>query len=466
MWDLLIRNGTVVTAHGEFLEDVAVAGGKIARRSLHGTLSGPAEQIVDATGSLVMPGVIDAHNHLPLGEGSGVHPWRVNSIAAAHGGITTLLDFARSNRGNSVAEAVKIRRAEADPNVAIDYALHFQFADWPLPEPDVMASVKAAGISSVKVFMNNWRFGCAMGDGQLYDIFRKAAVADLTVGLHAENQPLIDYLTEELKKSGKTGVEWFPQSRRAIVEVEAVTRAITLARATGTRLYFFHITAAQSVDAIRLARQEGLPIFAETCPHYLLFDDSVYGLEFEKAIRFIRFPALKSAKDREALWSGLRDETLSVLGTDHVPVYWASKLEQSQGRPFYELPGGMALNELFLNSMYSHGVAAGKIDLKKLVACLTENPARVFGLYPRKGTLEIGSDADIVLFDPHTRWTVTADQLHMDSDYSIHEGEELQGRVRATILRGKLIVKDGAYVGQPGEGMYLCRNHSPLQHLH
>ncbi|MBI2934192.1 MAG: amidohydrolase family protein [Chloroflexi bacterium] len=275
------------------------------------------------------------------------------------------------------------------------------------------------------------------------------------MAFHAENEALVSYHTNRLLQEGKTGVEYFSQSRPNVSEAEPVRSMIYLSQwaPPSAALYFFHLSSREALAQVRKARARGMPVYGETCPHYLAFNDEAY--RGERAIQFIRFPPIRSAADQQALWQGVIDGSLDCIGTDHVTALLSVKREKSRGKPFTEMPGGMAHVENRLAYMYSEGCASGRIPLNRLVGLVAANPAKIFGLYPRKGAIAPGSDADIVLIDPRLKKTVTNADLHMGVDYTIYEGMTFTGAPVMTIARGKVIVEKGSFLGSLKDGEFL-----------
>lgn len=453
MLDLLITGGMVASAESTSVLDVAVAGGKIQALAAPGTFGSQAQKIVDARRKYVMPGAIDPHTHLySQFEGIPVPAPTIQSIAAAHGGTTTFIDFARINSREGVVGSLRKRLEDFEGKSAIDYTVHGILSDpaWELiPQ---LRDAFAIGIPSLKIDLHA-RHGQPPDDGFVLASLTEIARIGGIMGFHAENQGLIDYYTRDLLAQNKTGVQFFPDSRPNIVEAEAVRRMIYLAERAGARGYFFHLSCREAVKEVAFAKARGLPIYAETCPHYLAFNDEEY--RGERAIQFVRFPSIKSALDQEALWQGVIDGAIDSIGTDHVTALLSIKRSKSEGKPFTDIPGGMAQVETRLPFMFSEGVAKGRISINRLVALVATNPAKLFGLYPRKGAILPGSDADIVVLDPGQKKKITSGELHMGLDYTVFEGWTFAGTPSMTIAKGKVIIEDGKFLGSVGQGEFL-----------
>lgn len=454
-FDLLIRNGLVVAADRVAVLDVGVLGAEISAVGKPGALGARVAKVIDATGLYVLPGAIDPHTHIESRWMGLPSPgFEVQSIAAAHGGTTTFIDFTHATAKSGIAESVERRCSEIDGNTAVDYALHAGLVEpsWGMLEE--VRSIVEGGIPSFKLFLHG-REGPVPEDSFIYALLKEVAACRGIAMVHAENDSLVRYFTSRLLAEGKTGVEHFPESRPNIAEAESVRRVIFLAGETGAAIYFVHLSTKEAIALVKEARWAGLPIYSETCPHYLAFNDEVYRQD--RAIQFIRFPPIRSRADQEALWDGVSNGTIDCIGTDHVAASLSVKKSLSQGKPFNELPGGMGQIETRLGYMYSEGVATGRINIRRLVDLVSTNPAKVFGIYPQKGTISIGSDADIVLFDPMRKRKVASNDLHMGLDYSVYEGYIFIGATVMTIARGKIIVEGGRYLGSLSDGRFLKR---------
>ncbi len=461
MFDLLITSGEVVLPEYRAKMDVAVQGEQVVALVSPGTLGKKAARVIDAKGLYVFPGAIDPHTHIQMEMGGRPKPgFDVNSIAAAYGGTTTLIDFALVKEEENILEALARRRAQAENSFAIDYSFHPRFSGFSMEQiSKVVPAIKYGAPSFGEITLDARRVA-PPDDGFLFALFKETAGNGGLPGIHAENESLIRYATDRLLRSGKKGIKYFAEGRPNIAEEESVRRTIFLAEKAGAALYFFHLSSKEAVWAVAEARKKGLPVYCETCPHYLAFTDSAYEQEFEKAIQFIRFPPIRGASDRAVLWEGVEDGIIDCIGTDHVSAFLSEKLAQSKSKDFNEMPGGMATVENRVSYMFSEGVAKKRISVNRFVELISTNAAKIFGLYPRKGTIAPGSDADIVLFDPRVKNKVTNAGLHMGLDYTIFEGWTFTGSVVMTILRGKVIIQEGKYTGSIGDGQFLKRKNS------
>ncbi len=452
--DLLIKGGTVVSGRRMFRADVLVEDGKIVQ--VDKEIKKDCGRLINAEGHYILPGGIDVHTHmqLPFGGTVSADDFFTGTRAAAFGGVTTIIDFAIQTRGESLKETLAKRKAEADGKVCIDYGLHVAVTDL---TDDVMAEIPEIieqGCPSFKLFMTYP--GLAVDDGTLFFALKTASEAGGMVGVHAENMHLIERFVKNLLAEGKTGPMYHEVSRPNIVEAEAVSRAIMLAAETGSRLYFFHLSTAQGLAKIREARQKGQPVYAETCPQYLLLSRDNYREPDFRGARYVMSPPLRGREDQEALWSGLADGTLQVVGSDHCPFRTDQKKLGLEA--FNKIPNGGPGVETLLPLLYSEGVVKGRLSMERLVDIVSEGPAKLFGLYPRKGAVMPGSDADLLIIDPDRELSLSADALHMNLDYTLYEGFKVKGYPMVTISKGKVICLDGQFLGKAGDGEFVFRN--------
>lgn len=448
-FDLVIANGLVVTAAETFRADIAVRGERIAAIGF----DLPGRRVIDAADKLVIPGAVDAHVHLqlPVGDVVSADDWRAGTIAAACGGVTSIIDFVDPLPGQPLLEALAQRRAEADSQAAIDYALHMVVADASRKVLAQLPAVMAAGIPTFKLFMAYE--GKYLTDDQLYQTLRELAALHALAFVHAENFPIIRLLTREFLAAGQVEPRWHARSRPAITEGEAAGRLIALAETVGARACIAHISCEAVMAQIRAARARGIPIYGETCPQYLVLTDEVY--EHPHGERFVCSPPLRSPADQASLWRALAAGDLQVISTDHCPFRARDK---ERGRnDFTHIPGGVPGVETRLALLYDRGVRSGRLTLSQWVDLCCTQPARLFGL-TNKGSIRVGADADLVIFDPARARPLTAEQLHSQIEYSIYEDITVTGWPTATISRGQLLVEDGHYIGTPGHGRFVERS--------
>jgi len=457
MFDLAIRGGTLVTA-GEILPaDLGVQDGRIA--CIGHDLRGREE--IDASGLLVLPGAIDPHVHLamPTGVTRSADDWRSGAIAAACGGTTTVIDFVEPEPGERLASALAKRRAEA-ADAVIDYGLHMTITD---AREETLAQIPdsvAAGVPTFKTYTTYEGF--RLDDTQLLAVMAAVRDAQGMVLTHCENDAIVRSCTEALLDAGETGPGVYPRSRPIPAEVEAITRVLALAEVAKAPLYVVHISTARGAEALRAARARGQRAYGETCPQYLLLTKVAYGRPGFEAAKFVCAPPLRAVMDNTALWKALARDEVQVVATDHCPFNFEGQKDLGHD-DFTQIPGGLPSIELRLSLAYGFGVAAKRLSLQRWVEVCCTAPARLFGLYPRKGTLLPGADADIVLFDPEQRVRVTQACLHEQVDYTPYEGLHLYGGPVMTLARGRVIACEGEFVGQSGAGRFLERTLSENQ---
>lgn len=451
MFDLVIANGTVVTAETTGAADLGITGGRIAALGLG--LQGA--ETIDARGLLVLPGAVDEHVHLqmPVGEFCSSDDFATGTVAAAHGGTTTILDFAEPGPQQPLVDALLARRAEAKGKVAVDYGLHMTLSR---ADDETLAQVPdciAAGAASYKLYMAYDRL--RLDDGGLLRALARLGECGGRALVHAENHHAIAYLVARALAEGHTGPQNHPTTRPAVMEAEAVHRLLALAHVAGTPVVVAHLSCALGLEEVRAARRRGQTVWVETCPQYLLLDEGAYRQPGFEAAKLVMAPPPRTAADRDALWAGLAAGEIDTVATDHCPFFFET--QKVRGRDdFSRIPGGAPGIETRLALMYSHGVRTGRLSLRRWVdACCTE-PARRFGLAPRKGTLATGADADVVLFDPEKRAVLSHRALHQNVDYTPYEGWEVRGYPVIVISRGEVIVRNGQFVGQPGRGRFVA----------
>ena len=445
--DLLIKNGTVVNGSQKFKADVAVEDGKITQIGIN---IEPSEgtKIVNAAGKLVLPGAIDAHTHLamPFGGTVSSDDYFAGTRAAACGGTTTVFDFVLQDFGETMVDAVKRRDAMCAPVAAVDYSYHVAVKD---VSGDLLDSIEDAvkfGVPSFKVFMV-YDFGVT--DGVFYKVLKKAKECGALIGVHAENNEMVNTLTEQYLSEGKTSAWYHYMSRPEFVEAEADIRAIQWAKALDTPLYIVHLANKEGVKAVTEAKDAGYKIYAETCPQYLEFTCDVYKREDGR--NFVCSPPMKGEESRKALWAAIERGDIDTIATDHCPF---QSYEKDWGKDdFTKIPNGCA----GIENMYPYMLSAaneGKITYEKAVELCSENPAKIFGC-KNKGGIETGKDADIVIYNPNAEFTITNDKMHSDCDHTIWEGIKLKGYPEQTYSRGRLVFDKGEFVGEKGWGKFI-----------
>ena len=445
--DLLIKNGTIVNGSETFKADIAVENGKITQIGADISPTDNAK-VVDADGKLVLPGAIDAHTHLamPFGGTISSDDYFAGTRAAACGGTTTVFDFVLQEFGETMVDAVKRRDAMCAPVAAVDYSYHVAVKD---VSGDLLDSIEDAvkfGVPSFKVFMV-YDFGVT--DGVFYKVLKKAKECGALIGVHAENNEMVNTLTAQYLSEGKTSAWYHYMSRPEFVEAEADIRAIQWAKALDAPLYIVHLANKEGVKAVTQAKDEGYKIYAETCPQYLEFTCDVYKREDGR--NFVCSPPMKGEESRQALWEAIKRGDIDTIATDHCPF---QSYEKDWGKDdFTKIPNGCA----GIENMYPYMLSAaneGKITYEKAVEICSENPAKIFGCRD-KGSIAIGKDADIVIYNPKTEFTITNDKMHSDCDHTIWEGVKLKGYPEQTYSRGRLVYDKGEFVGESGWGKFV-----------
>ena len=450
--NLIIKKGTVVTAEKTFQADILISGEKIKGISKTGFTENNAE-IIDAAGKFVLPGVIDPHVHFGLEAygSSTADDFKSGTMAAASGGVTTVIDYAIPGKAEVLSSAVRRRINEAKYSY-VDYSFHAQITNWSERTQKDFENIVSSGITSFKIFMPKTE-GWGISDWELLKIFEKAGRYPVIVELHAESSSLIDGFTNNLIAQKKTGVKNFYYTRPNVVEEEAVNRACFLAQRTGAKIYFVHTTTEGAVEISEKARKNGLKILIETCPQYLMLTKSVF--EKKAGYLFATCPPVKLPSDNAALWNGLKTSLIKTIGTDHCAFSKSDKMKCAGD--FRKLRFGMPGVETSFAILYSEGVVKKRITLNKLIEITSENAAKIFGLYPKKGAIKPGSDADIIIFDPLKKWTVRYEDLNTRCGWTPYEGMKITGKTVITILRGKIIFKNGEFLSENGYGKFQKR---------
>ncbi len=454
--DLVIKNGTVVTAVDTFKADIGINRAKIV--AIAQSLDGDNDaQIIDAKKKYVFPGAIDVHVHfqLPFSGTISADDFENGTKAAAMGGVTTVLDFAIQQKGHSILEAVEARRKEADSKVCVDYGLHAAITDWNEETQAEIRQVIDYGIPTFKMFMIYKNEGWMADDGMLFQALEETKKYGGMIGVHAESVFVLDMLIERYaKEKEKWGAYAHTLSRPYYTESEAVQRAIKWAEVTGGRLYIVHMSAGESAQYVHAARERGVSVYGETCPQYLLLNDEVF--KGEKGHLYATCPQIKKREDNKRLWQGLIEGDLQVIATD--TCTFDTKQKAMWNGDFRKIPFGLPGVETMFPLMYTEGVGKKRFSVNHLIRLVSTNPAKLFGMYPQKGTIAIGSDADLVIFDPEKELTLQSKHLQTNCDWSPFEGWQLKGYPETTISRGKVIVTNREFVGERGQGSFLKRN--------
>ena len=459
-----VRGGTVVTETGVQPEDILIQDGKILKVFSGGPYpETEGAEVIDATGKYILPGAVDIHTHMDLDVGIArvIDDFYTGTAAAACGGTTTIVDhMAFGPKGCSPWHQVREYHRLADGNAAVDYGFHGVLQHVNDEALDDMAQIaEAEGITSFKVYMT---YDYRLDDLDLMKILTRAEKEHILIACHCENHGIVNYFRERFVKEGKTQARWHPVSRPAEAEAEAVSRLLYLARAAGEApVYVVHLSTSGGLEEIQKAKAAGQRhIGAETCPQYLLLDEKLYE-DPQEGLKAVMAPPLRRKEDRDALWKALKENELDTVATDHCPFTFARQKQQG-AQDFTKCPSGAPGVEERLILLYSEGVVKGRISLPQLVKYACSNPARAAGLYPRKGTIQPGADADLVILNPEKEWTLTAEQMHSAVDYTCYEGTRIRGCLERVMLRGKTVMLNGRFTGNRGDGQYLRRETSSL----
>ncbi|MBT9548292.1 MAG: dihydropyrimidinase [Candidatus Sericytochromatia bacterium] len=455
---LLIKNGRIVTAVDDYFADIFVEGETIS--VIGKNLDMPADQLIDAAGRLVIPGGIDPHTHMdmPFGGTVSADDFETGTRAAACGGTTTIIDFAIQTKGKSTFEALDSWHAKAEGKAAIDYGFHMIITDMPEERIPEMTKLASEGITSYKLFMA-YPGVLYTDDGTIFRAMRKAGQDGTVICMHAENGIVIDEIIKEALREGKTDPKWHGLTRPTRMEAEGVHRAISIAEVAGVPVYIVHLSSSDALDQVSMARQRGVPAFAETCPQYLFLDESYYFQEGFEGAKYVMTPALREKWNQDKLWRGLRFGDLQSIATDHCPFCFKDQKHLGL-HDFTKIPNGGPGVENRMSLVYNGGVVGGRISVNKFVDLTSTAAAKTFGLFPKKGTVAVGSDADLVIFDPERKETISINNPHMhhmNVDYSLYEGFEVQGVAETVISRGKVVVEKNNYIGKKGDGKFLKR---------
>ncbi len=455
---VLIKNGRVITAVDDYMGDVYIENETV---SLIGkNLEVEADEVIDASGKYLFPGGLDPHTHLdmPFGGTTSADDFETGTRAAAHGGTTTLIDFAIQTKGHSTLEALDTWHAKADGKTAIDYGFHMIVTDLEDNRVHEMKMLADAGVTSYKLFMA-YPGVLYVDDGTIYRAMRQAGENGTVVCMHAENGIVIDEIVKIALAEGKTEPKYHAMTRPTRMEAEGVHRAISIAEVAQVPVYIVHLSSSDALEQVMLARNRGVHAFAETCPQYLFLDDSYYEQEGFEGAKYVMTPALREKWNQDELWKGLRFGDLQSISTDHCPFCF--KDQKILGiNDFSKIPNGGPGVENRMSLVYNGGVNSGRISLNKFVELTSTAAAKTFGLFPKKGTIAVGSDADIVIFDPHRKETISINNActhHMRVDYNAYEGFEVTGFTETVLSRGKIIINKCEYVGKKGDGRFLKR---------
>jgi dihydropyrimidinase len=454
---ILIKNGRIITDKEDYISDIFIENGKI--KTIFSQISSDADIVLDAYEKYVIPGGIDAHTHLdmPLQNTISSDNFESGTIAAACGGTTTIIDFPIQTRGSFPQEALDLWLKKAEGKACIDFGFHIILTDTARLEMEDLSEIINEGITSFKLFLA-YPGTLMLDDQSIFELMRAARELEALICIHAENGHVIDSLIQKAIHDGKTAPLFHALTRPPILEGEAINRSIILAQLAGCSVYFVHVSTSEGIKLISEARDQGLSVFAETCPQYLLLslDDMIDSKGFDSA-KYVFTPPVREKRHQEKLWEGIVKNHIQVIATDHCPFNLLGQKDYGKG-DFTKIPNGAPGIENRLQLIYEFGVKKNKFDLKKWVELCSTRPAKIFGLYPQKGTIEIESDADIIIWDPKQKVILSAKNHHMKVDYNLYEGYEISGSPAIVISNGEIIVENNKFVGTVGRGKYLKRN--------
>jgi dihydropyrimidinase len=457
---LLIKNGRVITAVDDYFADIFIENETVT--TIGKNLDIPADEVIDARGKLVIPGGIDPHTHfdMPFGGTVSADDFETGTRAAAHGGTTTIVDFAIQSKGGSTIAALDTWHEKAQGKTAIDYGFHMIITDLEDNRVSEMSKLASEGVTSYKLFMA-YPGVLYVDDGTIYRAMRKAGEDGTVICMHAENGIVIDEIVKRARQEGKTEPKWHSLTRPTRMEAEGVHRAIAIAEVAEVPVYIVHLSSSDALDQVMLARNRGVNAFAETCPQYLFLDYTYYEKENFEGAKYVMTPALREKWNQEKLWKGLKFGDLQSISTDHCPFCFKEQKELGRN-DFSKIPNGAPGVENRMSLVYNGGVVEGRISLNKFVELTSTAAAKIFGMFPKKGTIAVGSDADIVIFDPERKETISINNHvthHMNVDYNTYEGFEVKGYPETVISRGKIVIKETNYVGKKGDGKFIKRGY-------
>ena len=459
--DIIIRDGLIVTGSEIFKADIGIENGKIT--CISDNLLEPARDEINAEGKYVFPGFIDVHTHLDMpltDEISSADDFYTGTLAAAFGGTTCIVDYIVPMKNQTLKDAYKMWQRKAMEKAVIDYGFHMTISN---PTENILNEVKdleSLGITSVKCF-TTYVNKFMMTDDQIFRLLKESKESKILLSMHCENGYIYDYLVKELIKEGKIALKYHPLSRPPLVEEESVGRVIDLAKLADAPIYIAHISTEGALIKVKKARDQAYGVYAETCPQYLLLSDKLYKSKDDEPAKYICSPPLRHESNQNELWKGIFSGDIQVIGTDHCPFNLESD-RQIGMNDFTKMPNGLPGIEDRVNIIFSEGVIKRKLDLNKFVATMSLLPAKIFGLYPQKGNINVSADADLVVYDPDEKWVISAKNHHQNVDYNPYEGIKVTGKPEYVISNGEIIIRNNEFIGQKGRGSYIKRKPSVL----
>ncbi len=453
--DIKISSGTIITPTDTYRADIGIEKGQIVEIATK--ISESAKEVIDATGSYVFPGGIDVHTHLdmPFMGSFSSDDFETGTIAAAHGGTTCIVDFAIQGKGQSLKQTLNAWKAKAKGKAVFDYGFHIAVCDLTERILNEIPRAVAEGVSSFKTFLA-YKGALMIDDGALFQILRRSREAGALVMIHAENGDIIDLMVKEMLAQKKTAPKYHALSRPPEAEGEATGRAIAIAQMAGTPIYIVHLSCKEALDKVKEARDSAFPVLAETCPQYLILSSKNYEEPGFNGAKYVMSPPLRDRSNHALLWQALASGDLQVISTDHCPFNFKGQKDLGK-KDFSLIPNGAPGIEHRLCLVYNEGVNKKRISVNRFVDLVSTTPARLFGLYPEKGTVAVGSDADLIVFDSKQRFTITQKTNHQNVDYTPYEGYNGRGVPRVVISQGKVIVREGKFLGRAGQGRYIKR---------
>ena len=451
---ILVKNGNIITATDNYVADIFIKGETIS--AIGKNLNVKADKEIDAVGKLVMPGGIDPHVHLdmPFMGTYSSDNYETGTRAALYGGTTMIIDFILQKQGSSLQSALDEWHSRSDNNCVGDYSFHMAVTDFnDDTKKEIKGLIEDEGIVSFKTFMA-YKGALMIDDRQMIGLMDEVKKNGGIINVHATNGDMIDYLTQKHREEGKLSPLYHYLSQPEVTEAEASERFVDMTNYTGCPGYIVHLTCEGALNAVRNATRRNQKVFVETCIQYLILDASLYENDFEGA-KWVMSPPLREKKDQETLWAGINQGLVQVVATDHCPFNWEQKLMGKDD--FSKIPNGHPAIENRMELLFSEGVNKGRITLNKYVEVTSTNPAKIFGMFPQKGTIAVGSDADIIIFDPNEKHTLSASTHHMNVDYSGYEGWEVTGKVKTVLLRGQIAIDNNVCLLQKGYGKFIKR---------